>query len=134
MFTEALFRIKSSSTNRGDATLYWVFAYLTLFRLDELSHDDYKNLVKSQDAVKMNVFLQFIFNADTLKEHVRDEWIKEYDGSYIDDTIIGGMQKNLPSVSDILAMIEKRATGKVLQTANLSGTQTESKCIHLVKE
>lgn len=127
MFTEALFKAKSSSTNRGDATLYWIFAYITIFRLDELGQD-YKNLVKSQDAVKMNVFLQFLFNTETLKDHVRDEWIKEYDTSYVDDTIIGGLQRNFPTVSDILCAVEKKATGKVVQTASLSASQSESKC------
>ncbi|MDR3582278.1 MAG: hypothetical protein P4L67_03315 [Candidatus Pacebacteria bacterium] len=117
--------MKSSSTNRGDATLYWVFAYLSLFRLDELSHDDYKNLVRSQDPVKMNVFLQFLYSAEMLKQHVRPEWTKEYDTSYIDEKIIGGIMKNLSTVSDILASVEKKATGKVVQTTNLSGTASE---------
>ena len=75
----------------------------------------------------MNVFLQFIYSTDTLKQHVRQEWIKEFDTSYIDEKIIGGIQKNLSGVSDILASVEKKATGKVVQTANLSGTVSESK-------
>jgi len=77
----------------------------------------------------MNVFLQFIYNAETLKEHVRESWLKEYDAEYIDEKIIGGMQKNLPTVSDIIGYIEKKATGKMTQTTNLSGTQSESKSI-----
>ena len=75
----------------------------------------------------MNVFLQFIFSVDGLKQHVRMDWIKEYDASYIDDKIIGLVQKNLSGVNDILAMVEKKATGKVVQTANLSGGLSESK-------
>ena len=80
-------------------------------------------------SVKMNVFLQFLYNEETLKENVRSEWIKEFDINYIDDTIIGGMLKNFSSVNDIIAMVEKKATGKVVQTTSLSASQTESKCI-----
>jgi len=36
--------------------------------------------------------------------------------SYIDDKIIGGVEKNLPNVSDILARVERKATGKVTTT------------------
>ena len=36
-----------------------------------------------------------------------------YDFQYIDDKIIGGVEKNLPNVSDILRVVEKKATGKV---------------------
>lgn len=88
-----MFKINSSSANRADATLYSIFAYLTLFRLDELQMEDYKKIIYSQDNVKMHVFLQFIFNVDILKEHVREEWIKLYDFSYIDERIIGGIEK-----------------------------------------
>jgi len=35
-----------------------------------------------------------------------------YDFSYIDDKIIGMVEKNLPAVQDIIRHIEKRATGK----------------------
>lgn len=35
-----------------------------------------------------------------------------YDFTYIDDKIIGVIEKNLPNVSEVLRVIEKRATGK----------------------
>ena len=43
-----------------------------------------------------------------------------YDFSYIDEKIIGGIEKNLPNVSDILRKIEKRATGKTTSTLSMS--------------
>lgn len=104
-------------------------AYISIFRLDELSHDDYRRLIQSQDPVKMNVFLQFLYSTDELKQHVRAEWLKEYDTSYIDEKVIGVLQKNISGVNDILATVEKKATGHVVQTTSLSGTLTESKCI-----
>jgi hypothetical protein len=66
----------------------------------------------------MHVFLQFLFDADGLRQNVRDSWMELYDYSYIDDKIIGGIEKNLPNVADILRNVERKATGKV--TTNLS--------------
>ena len=66
----------------------------------------------------MHTFLQFVFNADGLKENVRDAWMELYDYQYIDDKIMGGIEKNFPNVSDILRSLERKATGKV--TSSLS--------------
>ena len=57
VFNGVLFKRHSSSTNRNDNVLYQIFGYLTFFRLEELALDDYRRLVLSQDAVKMNAFL-----------------------------------------------------------------------------
>ena len=40
-----------------------------------------------------------------------------YDYTYIDEKIIGLVEKNLPNVADILRTVEKRATGKATSTA-----------------
>ena len=64
----------------------------------------------------MHIFLQFVFNADGLREHVREAWMELYDFQYIDDKIIGGIEKNLPNVSEILRIVERKATGKVQST------------------
>ena len=47
---------------------------------------------------------------------MRIHWMEIYDFQYIDDKIIGGIEKNLPNVSDILRIVEKKATGKVTST------------------
>lgn len=75
----------------------------------------------------MNVFLQFAFNTENLRNHVREEWMTLYDFSYIDDKIIGGIEKNLPNVSDILRKVEKRATGKVTSALSLTETNDQSR-------
>lgn len=118
MFNNVLFKRHSSSTNRNDGTLYMIFGYLTFFRLEELAIEDYRKLCLSQDSVKMHVFLQFLFNADNLRDYVREEWMTLYDFAYIDDKIIGGVEKNLPTVGEILKTIEKRATGKATSVAS----------------
>jgi len=73
----------------------------------------------------MNIFLQFIFNADGLREHVREAWMQLYDYQYIDDKIISGIEKNLPNVSDILRIVERKATGKVTGTMSQSGKSSD---------
>jgi hypothetical protein len=45
VFTENLFHLNKSSTERKDETLYQIFAYITVFRLEELPLDDYRQLV-----------------------------------------------------------------------------------------
>jgi len=62
----------------------------------------------------MNVFLLFAFNAELLREHLREKWMEVFDFTYIDDKIIGMVEKNLPSVQEIIRYVEKRATGKNL--------------------
>lgn len=111
------------STNRNDATLYQIFAYLSFFRLDELSPADYRKLVISQEATKMHVFMQFAFNAETLREYLREPWMALYDFTYIDEKIIGGVERNLPAVADIIKNVEKRATGKVTTALSASSRQ-----------
>lgn len=110
-----------------------IFAYLTLFRLEELQVEDYKKLVQSQEPIKMHVFLQFIFNPDALREHVREEWIKLYDFSYIDEKIIGGVEKNFGSVLEMLISIEKKSLGTTqssfAMTAAKSGDENLMKSI-----
>lgn len=98
MFTKVLFEKNSSSTNRNDAILFQIFAYLCYFRLDELQISDFRKIVMSQESTKMHTFLQFAFNADNLRENLRHEWIDHYDFSYIDEKIIGGVERNLPNI------------------------------------
>ena len=121
-----MFFERNSSTNRNDNILFQIFAYLSFFRLDELSPADYRKLVMSQEATKMHVFMQFAFNAETLREHLREPWMSLYDFQYIDEKIIGGVERNLPAVADILKAVEKRATGKVTSALSVTSSQHES--------
>lgn len=93
---------------------------MSFFRLDELSPADYRKLVVSQEATKMHVFMQFAFNAELLREHLREPWTAIYDFSYIDEKIIGGVERNLPAIADIIKNVEKRATGKVSSALSVS--------------
>ena len=54
--TEALFKAKPGSTERKDELLFSIFIYMAVFRMDELSLDDFKSL-----ALVKKIFLFFSF-------------------------------------------------------------------------
>lgn len=45
ILTKTMFSILSGTTNRNDGTLYHIFSYLILFRLDELPYNEFKKMV-----------------------------------------------------------------------------------------
>jgi len=69
---------------------------LIVFRFDELPFNEFKKIVESQDAVKMTVLLEFLFDIEKLTKYVKAEWELIYDIFYIDTTIIEGLEKKLP--------------------------------------
>ncbi len=79
VFTKVFFELHTATTNRNDAPLYCIFAYLSFFRLDELQITDFRKLVTSQEPTKMHGVLQFVFNAELLKQHLREPWMALYD-------------------------------------------------------
>ena len=60
----------------------------------------------------MDVLLKFIFDINKVNHYVRDSWCEIYDPIYIDETIIKGLEDNLPNVADLLSIISEKATGK----------------------
>lgn len=57
----------------------------------------------------MNEFFKFLFNPEILNTVLRPEWIKLYDMGYVDNTLIGGLQKNGELLSDLLTNIMNKA-------------------------
>jgi hypothetical protein len=71
----------------------------------------------------MHTFLQFAFNADNLRENLREPWMEFYDYIYIDEKIIGGIERSLPNIQEIIKSVEKRATGKVTSTLSVATSE-----------
>jgi hypothetical protein len=46
-----------------------------------------------------------------------------YDFEYIDNKVIGGVEKNLPAVTEIIRYVERKATGKVTTGLSQSSSQ-----------
>lgn len=71
----------------------------------------------------MNTFLSFAFNSETLRQNLREPWLAAYDFEYIDNKVIGGVEKNLPAVTEIIRYVERKATGKVTTALSQSSSQ-----------
>ena len=63
-------------------------------------------MVLSQEAAKMHIFLQFAFNAGALREYLREPWMQIYDYTFIDDKIIGGVERNLEKVAGVISVVQ----------------------------
>ena len=121
VFIKKFYELNPIGTNRNDQVLYTVFAYMSFFRLEELAIEDFRKLVLSQDPGKMHTFLQFVFDCEAHKTNgLREAWMLLYDYQYIDEKIIGGIEKNVPNVANILSIIEKKATGRITSTLSQS--------------
>ena len=52
----------ASRVSRADKVLFTIFAYLAIYRLDELGFHAFRNYVISQDPAKMIAFTTYLFN------------------------------------------------------------------------
>ncbi|GMH36406.1 hypothetical protein BSKO_04274 [Bryopsis sp. KO-2023] len=102
-FTTSFYYKNSGEVLRGDVHLYKIFAYITIFRLEELSFPQFRRLVNASDPQKMIVFLRYLFDEENLKEVMRDDWLKIYDKQFVDSLINGLLQWN----QDIATLMEQ---------------------------
>jgi hypothetical protein len=78
----------AASVLRADYTLYLVLTYLTIFRLEELTFNEYRKFIESQEPDKMSAFLSYIFDVKRLSETVKWEWLKIFDLDYVEDKML----------------------------------------------
>ena len=76
----------AASVLRADYTLYLILAYLTFFRLEELSFEEYKRFIDSQEPDKMSTFLSYVFDVERLTNSVKWDWIKIFDLKYVENS------------------------------------------------
>mmetsp|Transcript_17560 Transcript_17560/g.15402 ORF Transcript_17560/g.15402 Transcript_17560/m.15402 type:complete len:151 (-) Transcript_17560:1708-2160(-) len=62
-----------------------------------------------------------------VRSHVKDEWCKIYDEDFIENNVIGFLQGNLTKMADLLAVVSKKATGKVSELVTSIGTNVTEK-------
>ena len=67
--------------------------------------------MKSQDPVKMNVFLEFLFDTDQLRAEVYNDWCLVYEDNYIEQ-ILDGLDEKRDKLARTLSSIIERAVGK----------------------
>merc|ERR1711871_280634 len=61
-----------------DAVLYSIIIYIAVLRLSELPMKEFRRLVMSQDATKMNMLLSYLFLEDS-HEELAAAWCVEYE-------------------------------------------------------
>eukprot|EP00798_Chlamydomonas_sp_ICE-L_P020341 gene20341-27103_t len=93
--------------NRDDRDMYKIFAYVTIFRMEELSYPSFRRLVICKDPQKMFVFFKYLFDECYLKEAVRDEWLKLYDKEFVDETI-GKILVWKPDMTELIEDLEDK--------------------------
>ena len=75
---DSLYQFRSGKILRSDYILYQIFTYLLVIRLSQdLSFPQFRLLVLSQDASKMHVFLQFMFDGEILSTILKELWYFE---------------------------------------------------------
>ena len=62
VFMTCFFNDLSARVLRSDYTMYMIFAYLSVFRLSELTVEEFRKFVGAVDPDKMVNFLEYIFN------------------------------------------------------------------------
>lgn len=110
-FITNLYADNASSVLRADMTMYTVFAYLAIFRLDELGFQTFKEFTMTVDPTKMYNFTNYLFNKDVLWSSLRDSWMKVRDLSYVEDEIIAGIEQFLPELSKFCSDLQEKALG-----------------------
>lgn len=66
-----------------DMPLYMVLAYLLFIRLEELTWPTFEKFVLSQNAFRMQVFFNYVFDVNELS-NVKEAWGVLYDNNFIE--------------------------------------------------
>ena len=69
-----LFSLRASNTNRNDSTLYSIFTYLAVIRLEEMKFEEFRRFVLSQDQTKMFALFDFLWNEEMQNTAIKEAW------------------------------------------------------------
>jgi hypothetical protein len=114
LFVNSFLYKNPAMAQRSDKTLYMIIGYLAFFRLTELGFDTFRNFVMCEGLgtpPAKNALLHYIFSEEDLNDWVKQEWCKVYDMRYIEEDVIGLLQKMKPQAVPLLEEISLLATG-----------------------
>jgi hypothetical protein len=94
---------------RNDMIIFALLAYLSIFRLEELTFAKFKEYSKTEDPSKIGVFVEYLFNKDTLDSVLRDSWMKVIDLTYTEDVIIQNVEKFIPQARKYMEELDGAA-------------------------
>lgn len=120
--TSFLYRCPTQAL-RSEQTLYTVLGYLLFFRLEELGVGELRQLLNCGlgTSSALMALMQYALDAEALERWVKVEWCKIYDVRYVEEEIIGKLQRHLPDLEPIVQDMEYKATGTV-QTGAAAST------------
>ena len=112
IFLTAFYHTKRASVSNKDYAMYTILAYISLFRVNEIGFECFESIIKSQDALKMCVFLEFVFHVEGLEKWVKDEWGKVLEVDFIESVIIGDILRIQDRVYELICTLRSLAYGK----------------------
>lgn len=121
---------KAGSVLRSDFQLFRVFGYAAAFGLEDLGFEVFSALVRSQDAGKMYHIVSYVFDEHNLQHHLKADWMKVYDLTFIEETLTARIQNHAKQAQQLCASLERKAlgsTGKPDGAAPAEGTSKTHK-------
>jgi hypothetical protein len=96
----------SGSTNRkNDGTFFAIFTYLICFRMDELPFGEFKKIILSQDQVKMNVLFSFLFEFETLRAEVFEQWQQHLELDYLEVKLMPKLEERKEKCDELIGKV-----------------------------
>jgi len=107
-FISNFYADNAASVLRIDNVMYTIFAYLAMYRLDELGFPRFKEFTNTQEPTKMYNFVAYLFNRDNLSSCLRADWMKVRDLDYVEDELIAGAVWTPPPVQTVICSSRRR--------------------------
>ena len=116
-FISNFYADNAASIARIDMTMYTVFAYLAMYRLDELGFPQFREFTNTQEPTKMYNFVIYLFNNENLNNCLKADWMKVRDLSYVEDDLIAGIQQFIPDATKFCDELQLQAIGNAAAQA-----------------
>lgn len=111
VFISNFYADNAASVLRIDSIMYTVFAYLAIYRLDELGFPRFKEFTNTQEPTKMYNFVMYLFSRDNLMSCLRADWMKVRDLDYVEDELIAGIERFIPDATRFCDELQLKAVG-----------------------
>ncbi|CAD7943916.1 unnamed protein product [Amoebophrya sp. A25] len=114
LFVNAFLYKNPASAPRSDQSIYMILGCLLFFRVDELGTNEMgKILLKSNISTPpaLNALLEFVFSEEDLNNWVKMEWCKVYDMTFLEQEVIGKMQRKKPEMQRYIDELRTIAVG-----------------------